>query len=293
MYDGEYNGKSKHPPDLEVVLDRAIGAGLSRIIITSGDLATFHQSVKMIEAFKDAGKYESLLYTTCGVHPTMAGEFESDGKDPKAHLQSLIDAALLHRSKIVAVGEFGLDYDRLHFCDKEKQLKYFELQFELVEKLRLPLFLHMRQCASDFVDIISRNRHRFSTGVIHSFTGTPTEAQQMLDLDLFIGINGCSLKTEENLEAVKSIPIDKMMIETDAPWCEIRPTHAGFKHVKTSFPSAKREKWSRTLCVKGRNEPCHIVNVIEVIAALKGLEVHELAEVLHRNTMKVFFPDSS
>lgn len=293
MYNGEYNGKNKHSPDLDAVLDRAVDAGLSRIIITSGDLDTFHQSVKMIEEYKAAGKYDSLLYTTCGVHPTMAGEFEKDGVDPQKHLQSLIDTALSHRSKIVAVGEFGLDYDRLHFCDKEKQLKYFELQFELAEKLQLPLFLHMRQCAFDFADIITRNRHRFSTGVVHSFTGTAAEAQQMLDLNLYIGVNGCSLKTEENLDVVKSIPTEKMMIETDAPWCEIRPTHAGFKYVKTSFPSAKREKWSRTLCVKGRNEPCHIVNVIEVIAALKGLEVPALAETLFQNTMKVFFPESS
>lgn len=289
MYDGEYHGSKKHQADLEAVLDRSVAAGLSKIIITSTDLETLLQSVKLIDGYNAAGKYENLLYTTCGVHPTRAAEFEKHGNEPQKYLQSLIDAAIEHRSKIVAVGEFGLDYDRLRFCDKKRQLKYFELQFELADKLQLPLFLHSRQCATDFIDIVTRNRHRFSTGVVHSFTGTVAEAQQLLDMDLYIGINGCSMKTEENLEVVKSIPLEKMMIETDAPWCEIRPTHAGFKHVKTPFPTVKREKWVAGSCIKGRNEPCHIVNVIEIIAALKGMEVSALAEILYQNTMKVFF----
>ena len=68
-----------------------------------------------------------------------------------------------------------------------------------------------------------------------------------------------SLKTEDNLEVAKKLPIDRIMIETDCPWCEIRPTHASHKHIKTSFKSVKKEKWQPDSMVKGRSEPSHIM----------------------------------
>lgn len=80
-----------------------------------------------------------------------------------------------------------------------------------------------------------------------------------MDLDLYIGVNGCSLKTKENIENVKKIPLDKLMIETDAPYCEIRNSSAGSQYVKTKFKSIKKEKWSPDMLVKGRNEPCQII----------------------------------
>lgn len=287
MYSGEYNGKPKHTPDLDSVLERASEAGLDKIIITAGDLETLEKSLAVIKKYKDEGKYPNMLFTTVGVHPTEATAFE---KGDRELLDKLLTLAQQNRQYIVAVGEFGLDYDRLQFAPKETQLKYFEAQFELAEKLKLPLFLHMREAASDFADIIKRNRTRFTTGVVHSFTGTAEEAQQMIDLDLFIGINGCSLKTQENLDVVKTIPQEKIMIETDAPWCEVRPTHAGAKFIKTTFPSIKREKWSPSQCVKGRNEPCYIINVLEIIAALKEADVKELSELVFKTTAEVFFP---
>jgi TatD DNase family protein len=290
MYSGEYNGKTKHPGDIDAVLERAEKCGLEKIIITSGDLKTLQQASELIQSYKTSGKFQEMLYTTCGVHPTMAGEFEKESAASTQYFDQLLNAGLQYKDHIVAVGEFGLDYDRLQFCDKETQLKYFEKQFVLAETLQVPLFLHMRECASDFIDVVTRNRHRFTTGVVHSFTGTTAEAKQMINLGLYIGINGCSLKTEENLEVVKSIPIDRIMIETDAPWCEIRPTHAGFKYVKTSFDSIKREKWSNALCVKGRNEPCYLVNILEVIAGVKGIDVQILAEIIFYTTANVFFP---
>ena len=80
-----------------------------------------------------------------------------------------------------------------------------------------------------------------------------------LSLDLYIGLNGCSLKTEENLEVVKNIPLDKILLETDAPYCDIRSSHASSKFVKTKFDKIKKEKMKKGLICKDRHEPCMIV----------------------------------
>lgn len=82
--------------------------------------------------------------------------------------------------------------------------------------------------------------------MVHSFTGSEEEMKALVDLDLFIGVNGCSLKTKENLDVVRAIPEDRIMIETDAPYCDIRNTHAGAEFVKTKWPSVVRE-WTRLM----------------------------------------------
>ena len=122
------------------------------------------------------------------------------------------------------------------------------------------MYLHNRNTGDDFFDIVKKNRNKFSDGVVHSFTGTSDELKKILDLDLYVGINGASLKTQENLDILKGVPIDKIMIETDSPYCEIRNTHESMKFVnsKKMFDSVKKEKWNKEKMVKGRNEPCNI-----------------------------------
>lgn len=119
----------------------------------------------------------------------------------------------------VAFGEIGLDYDRLFLSQKEPQLKYFEAQLDLAIEIGLPLFLHSRAASEDFERLLSSRLDRLpKRGLVHSFTGTMEEMQRLVALGLDIGVNGCSMKTEENLEVVKAIPLERLQIETDGPW---------------------------------------------------------------------------
>lgn len=165
------------------------------------------------------------LYFTMGCHPTRCSEF---AEAPDQYFGKLCEAIETHRQKIVAIGECGLDYDRLKFCPADVQCIYFERQLDLVAKYNLPLFLHCRNSFDDFHNIIQRNVAKITNGgVVHSFDGTLEEAKKFIEFGFYIGINGCSLKTEEQLQVVAQIPNDKILVETDCPWCAIRPSHAG------------------------------------------------------------------
>lgn len=151
-----------------------------------------------------------------------------------------------HRPPLVALGEFGLDYDRLHYCSRRLQLHAFRAQLDLAARLEppLPLFLHSRAAHGDFVALL---RERFGDGlerlrkgaVVHSFTGTAEELRELLELGLHVGVNGCSLKTAENCDVVRDVVgLGRLMLETDGPWCEIRPSHEAWRFL---VEAAKRD----------------------------------------------------
>lgn len=281
VFTGIYRGNRKHEDDFERIIKRASDVGVSGYLVTGG---TFHDSE---EALKIAEKLPGG-YSTVGVHPTRCNEIEVSGF-PDIYFNMLADLAKNERVK--AIGECGLDYDRLQFCDKEMQKKYFERQLSLSKESGKPLFLHMRAACEDFLEIILRNQDKIQAGgVVHSFDGTEAERDRILnETEFYIGIKGCSLKTEENLKVVKEIPLERLMIETDCPWCEVKASHAGYKLVKTTFPTKNApKKWAEGHTVKGRSEPCHIVQIVEIIAALKEIKAAEVADAAWSNSLRLF-----
>lgn len=155
------------------------------------------------------------------MHPCQAKEFDSFPGGPSKLLEELKALAIESKQagNAVAFGEIGLDYDRLFLSPKEPQLKYFEAQLDLAVDIQLPLFLHSRAAGEDFERLITPRLARLpKKGLVHSFTGTLQEMNQLVSLGLDIGVNGCSMKTEENLEVVKAIPLQHLQIETDGPW---------------------------------------------------------------------------
>jgi TatD DNase family protein len=239
VFQGNYHGKQVHESDLDDIVQRARDVGCQKFMVTGSDL---EESKRAIEI---AQKYPGFCYATVGVHPCQAKLFDSFPGGPEKLLEELRSLALEAKQAghAVAFGEFGLDYDRLFLSPKEPQLKYFEAQLDLAVEIQLPLFLHSRAASEDFEKLLAPRLKKLpKRGLVHSFTGTMEEMQRLVALGLDIGVNGCSLKTEENLEVVKSIPLEHIQIETDGPWCEIRPSHASSKFLDGAPPLPKAVK---------------------------------------------------
>lgn len=254
MFQGYYNGSStsKHPCDIKSIIERAHLFNVDKMLITASTIQESEDHFKLCE------EYSNQFDSTAGVHPcTVASEFyKPDPSEEGKFIDELrddVDEKLNRLKNIIiqghkqghvkAFGEIGLDYDRLHYSTKHQQCEMLIKQLDLLKDLKdlkLPLFLHMRAACDDFINIlkpyIDQGIIEPGNGVVHSFTGTSEELKKLLDLGFYIGINGCSLKSEDNLKVATLIPINKLMIETDAPWCEIRKSHAGYKYL-TSYPN--------------------------------------------------------
>eukprot|EP00171_Calliarthron_tuberculosum_P016098 IDg16098t1 len=283
MFSGNYHGKQSHDADVDAVIARARSSGVVRTLVTAGTLS------QSTEAASLCAQYPSQLWSTAGVHPTRASEAGATA-DAQTSYMSQVRDTILQSSKVIAIGECGLDYDRLQFATRAEQLPVFLAHFSLAQEMQKPLFLHNRNTGGDFARVIRENRARFGDGVVHSFTGSCEELRELIALGLYIGVNGCSLKTEANLAAVREIPLGRLMLETDAPYCGIKRSHASHTHVRSAFAQVDKKKHSREKLVKGRCEPCQILQVCEVVAAVKGIPEEEVARSAFNNTMRVFFP---
>ncbi|KAL7624548.1 hypothetical protein AAE478_006115 [Parahypoxylon ruwenzoriense] len=267
IFRGQYHSTQRHPDDLSAVISRAKEVGCQKLIITGSDFPSSRHALEI------AKEYPGVVYTTAGIHPCSSSIFStthahvdinghsipcdadpsqpiSEDHVPDAHKTASIISELRHfieearsnnitaPSPLVAFGEIGLDYDRLHYCSRRVQLHSFATQLDLAVSLQpqLPLFLHSRAAHSDFVSLLKAKfgprLERLERGaVVHSFTGTVEEMRELADLGLYVGTNGCSFKTLDNCAVVREIPLDRIMLETDGPWCEVRPSHEGWKYL--------------------------------------------------------------
>jgi TatD DNase family protein len=183
-------------------------------------------------------------------------------------------------------------------CPKDIQLQYFEAQLDIATTVSLPLFLHSRAAAADFARLLRDRLDRLPRrGVVHSFTGTEAEMWELVEMGFDIGINGCSLKSAENVAVVRRVPWERLQLETDGPWCEMRSSHASAEFLKAGgkelgdgdrWKSVKKEKWVDGAMVKGRNEPCMIGRVATAVAGIRGVSVQEASERAWENTIRMF-----
>lgn len=238
------------------IVQRAQGAGVTNIILTGTSLQGSTDSLAY------AKEYPEILYTTAGIHPHNAKSYDENIHNALYNL--------LQEEKVVAVGECGLDFDR-NFSTKSEQIYAFERQLELAQEIGKPLFLHERDAHQDFKKIMEKYPDLIEKSVIHCFTGNRYNLQAYLEMGFYIGITGwvCDNGRGKTLQdAIKVLPLERLMIETDAPFLLPRNIH----------PKPN----SRT------NEPMYLPFVAKKLAALYSISEAELIEQTSATTKSFF-----
>jgi len=203
-YDIGLNLFCRQFPDPEKVIDDATNAGV--VCILTG---TNRAENKKIDTFIKSCN----AFGTAGIHPHNADSAQQEDFN-------LIEKIVTENSKIVAIGECGLDFDRM-FSTKENQIRCFEKHIVLAEKLDKPLFLHERMATDEFIRRLKKHPDISKKSVVHCFTGNKETLSKYLSMGFFIGITGwiCDDRRSKDLrEAVRILPLDRVLLETDAPY---------------------------------------------------------------------------
>lgn len=242
--------------DLPDVVARAQNAGVSQMVVTGTNVEHSQQAEALTR------EYPGVLYSTAGVHPHHAKDCNDQTLAQLEHLAQ--------QRGVVAIGECGLDFNR-NFSDREVQIRWFEAQLELASGLGLPVFLHQRDAHASFVEILLSWRPRLTNAVAHCFTGGMEQVKSYLDLDLHLGVTGwiCDERRGQDLQqAVQYIPVNRLMIETDAPYLLPRDIS----------PKPKDR----------RNEPMHLPHICELVAHYRKEQVEYVAHETSQTARKFF-----
>ena len=243
--------------DRDAVVARAAAAGVTTLVITGTSVRDSERAAQLARA------RPASTFATAGVHPHHA-------KDCDATTIATL-RALAEENNVVAIGECGLDFNR-NFSPPDVQERWFEAQLELAAEVGLPVFLHERDAADRMVAILEKHRPKLRGGVVHCFTGTTATVKRYLTLDLHIGITGwiCDERRGASLvEAVTSIPLDRLMVETDGPF--LLPRTLGGKAAK-----------------ERRNEPAFLPEVVKGLARAMRRDERELAAETTRTARRFF-----
>ena len=225
--------------DIEENLEFAVNIGY--------DLESSKRSVEL------ADKY-NFMYAVVGIHPT-----DIKGYDDK--LENSLEE-LAKNPKVVAIGEMGLDYHWMK-DEKEEQKKIFRRQLELARRIGKPVVIHTREATADTIEILKE--YSDIKGILHCYPGSYESALQLMD-NYYFGIGGVVTfkNSKKTVEAVSKIPLERLVIETDAPYLT---------------PTPFRGK---------RNHPIYVEYIAQKIAEIKGISYEEVVKVTTENAKKVY-----
>ena len=241
-------------PRIDEVIEAAKKTGVKKFLVVGYDKASSLLAVDIANRYEDC-------YAAVGFHPTeIEGVTEEDYQEV---------VSLLSNKKVVAIGEIGLDY---HWVKdpilRENQKAWFVKQIELANEHHLPISIHNRESTEDWVEILKENTPNYG-GVMHCYSGSVETMKTVIDLGLHIALGGTVTFTNAKTpkEVAEEVPLDKLLIETDAPYLTPHP-HRGEK-----------------------NEPKYICLVLEEIARLKDMSKKHLEDVIYKNTCRLFNVD--
>jgi len=242
--------------DRNNVVQRALSAGVAKIIVTGSSDQSNVQASALAESMP------GILYSTAGVHPHHASDYDENS-------DALI-RELVAKDVVVAVGECGLDYFR-NFSPREAQLDAFRRQLDIAEDCGLPVFLHQRDAHDDFVEVLEPALPKLSRAVAHCFTGEGESLHEYIAMGLYVGITGwiCDERRGRHLhDIVPVIPDDRLLIETDAPYLLPR----------TIQPRPRTR----------RNEPAYLTYILHTVAEARGQSADHVAKITSENAIRFF-----
>ncbi|HAX73967.1 MAG TPA: hydrolase TatD [Firmicutes bacterium] len=240
----------KYDEDLQVVIDRALNGGVSKMLVVGCDDVTNKKAIELAES-------HDFIYASVGWHPTDAIYLTED------KWQEVVMQA--NHPKVVAIGECGLDY-YWDTSPRDVQKEVFIKQIELAKAVNKPLVIHTRDSISDTYELLKENDGQLVGGVMHCFSGSAEMAKEFIKLNFKISLGGPVTFTNGRRpqEVAAAISLDSLLIETDAPYLTPHP-HRGT-----------------------RNEPMYVSLVAKKIAEIKGLSYEEVGEKTTQNACELF-----
>tara|TARA_Y100000589_G_scaffold154958_1_gene147534 strand:+ start:1315 stop:2082 length:768 start_codon:yes stop_codon:yes gene_type:complete len=237
--------------DLDLLIDNAFQKNIKKFLLPNIDLNTIDDIISL------CNKYPQSCYPMIGLHPC------SVKKNYLTVLKTMEEK--IKSAKFIAIGEIGIDlyWDKSFFIEQKKA---FEIQLKWAKEHQLPVVIHSRNSFNEIYEILKTEADENLRGVFHCFGGDLVEAKKILDLNFFLGIGGILTFKNSGLESViKNVPIEKILIETDAPYLA---------------PTPFRGK---------RNEPQYLSIIARKLCEIKKISMEELTENLYKNTNSLFF----
>jgi TatD DNase family protein len=236
--------------DREEMLQRAVDAGVSRLVVIGCDAEGITSAIELAE------KYD-FVYAAIGWHPVDAIDMTDTDLERIEELST--------HPKVVAIGEMGLDY---HWdkSPKDVQKDVLRQQIQLAKRVKLPIIIHNREATADIIPILREEGAAEVGGIMHCYSDEADLIQEFLDMNFYISLGGpvTFKNARAPKEVAKIVPADRLLIETDCPYLA---------------PHPNRGK---------RNEPAYVILVAEQIAELRGIGYEELAELTMRNAERLY-----
>ncbi len=238
-------------PDREAVIQRALDAGVTRLVTIGVDVPSSRRAVELAQQY-------DAVYAAVGVHPNDCADFDGE------RLAEI--RRLAQQPKVVAIGEIGLDY-YWHKVDHETQARAFWSQLQLAAELNKPVIVHSRDAAGDVLTTLEAFTAQVAPlrGTLHSYFDDPVIMQRAFDAGFYCGVTGpiTFKKSDRERVIIGQAPLDRLLIETDAPFLTPVP-HRG-----------------------QRNEPAYVRHVAEAIAQARGISVDEVAAATTHNAFRL------